>query len=68
MPPGWAGQFPAMVRGAEGDVRVLDESGCPPVGVFGGVEFRKSTATLTSGDGRAGCQRRDDVAVLVRCT
>ena len=45
-----AGHLPAMVRKADGTVLVLDEAGSPPIGVFEGVDFRESSATLDHGD------------------
>lgn len=45
-----AGHLPAMVRTASGPVTVLDEAGSPPIGVFEGVDFRESSATLDPGD------------------
>ena len=45
-----AGHLPAMVRTASGQVTVLDEAGSPPIGVFEGVDFKESSATLEHGD------------------
>jgi len=44
-----AGHLPALVREPAGTVRALDEPGSPPVGVFEGIDFRESSATLEPG-------------------
>jgi serine phosphatase RsbU (regulator of sigma subunit) len=45
-----AGHLPAMVRSADGRVRVLDQPGCPPVGVFDVLECQESRTTLEEDD------------------
>lgn len=45
-----AGHLPAVVRRAGGGVDLLDEDGCPPIGVFEGVTFTESERTLEAHD------------------
>ena len=45
-----AGHLPALVRALDGTVRVLDEPGSPPIGVFEGIDYRESKATLAPGE------------------
>lgn len=45
-----AGHLPALVRHADGRVSLLDEDGCPPIGVFEGVAFGESERRLEPDD------------------
>ena len=45
-----AGHLPALVRHADGRVSLLDEDGCPPIGVFEGVAFGESERRLEPED------------------
>jgi len=44
-----AGHLPALLREADGTVRLLEECGSPPVGVFEGIEFRETSDTIGPG-------------------
>jgi serine phosphatase RsbU (regulator of sigma subunit) len=45
-----AGHLPPLVRKADGTVRLLDEGGSAPIGVFEGVDFVESAETLDPSD------------------
>lgn len=45
-----AGHLPALVRGADGQVRLLDGDGSPPIGVFEGVLFKECDGRLDPDD------------------
>jgi len=45
-----AGHLPAIVRRGDGTIEVLDEPGCPPIGVFERLDCSDSTATLGEDD------------------